>query len=227
VGSLDSPDLGSEAPIILGCHLDGHINGTAMTDCGATSQFIDQDLAPKNGLKLRRKSVPEILTVVDGRTSVAGDLTHEVTIQHLIDQHPENVVLRCGHDTIRLREHSSARWCHRHTSPRNPNSNSIATLANFWSPTTRLETTNVNGEQKTPEDWVEVPTQKFPLISFSVSVIPRLERARVAYIRMTSGSQLHWLEATALLLGIESHLSRGLQNTQTIPIYLIAIHLNQ
>jgi hypothetical protein len=65
-----------------------------MVDCGATSQFIDQDFALKNGLKLRRKAVPEVLTVVDGRTSVAGDLTHEVTIQLLIDQHLENVVFQ-------------------------------------------------------------------------------------------------------------------------------------
>jgi hypothetical protein len=93
-GSLYSPDLGSEAPIILGCLLDGHISGTAMVDCGATSQFIDQDFALKNGLKLCRKAVPEVLTVVDGRTSVAGDLIHEVTIQLLIDQHLENVVFR-------------------------------------------------------------------------------------------------------------------------------------
>jgi hypothetical protein len=93
-GSLQSPDLGSEAPIILGCLLDGHIDGTAMIDCGATSQFIDQDFALKNGLKLRRKAVPEILTVVDGRTSVAGNFTHEVTIQLLIDQHLENVVFQ-------------------------------------------------------------------------------------------------------------------------------------
>jgi hypothetical protein len=93
-GSLQSPDLGSEARIILGCLLDGHIDGTAMVDCGATSQFIDQDFPLKNGLKLRRKAVPEVLTVVDGRTSVAGDLTHEVTIQLLIDQHLENVVFQ-------------------------------------------------------------------------------------------------------------------------------------
>jgi hypothetical protein len=93
-GSLHSPNLGSEAPIILGCLLNGHISGTAMVDCGATSQFIDQDFAPKNGLKLRRKAVPEVLTVVDGRTSVAGDLTHEVTIQLLIDQHLENVIFQ-------------------------------------------------------------------------------------------------------------------------------------
>jgi hypothetical protein len=86
--------LGSEAPIILGCLLDGHIRGTAIVDCGATSQFIDQDFALKNGFKLRRKVVPEVLTVVDGRTSVAGDLTHEVTIQLLIDQHLENVVFQ-------------------------------------------------------------------------------------------------------------------------------------
>jgi hypothetical protein len=65
-----------------------------MVDCGATSQFIDQDFALKNGLKLRRKAVPEVLTVVDGRTSVAGDLIHEVTIQLLIDQHLENVVFQ-------------------------------------------------------------------------------------------------------------------------------------
>jgi hypothetical protein len=93
-GSLHSPDLGSEAPIILGCLLDGHVGGTAMVDCGATSQFIDQDFALKNGIKLHRKAVPEVLTAVDGRTSVAGDLTHEVTIQLLIDQHLENVVFQ-------------------------------------------------------------------------------------------------------------------------------------
>jgi hypothetical protein len=94
-GSLHSPDLWSEAPIILGCLLDGHISGTAIVDCaGATSQFIDQDFALKNGLKLRRKAALEVLTVVDGRTSVAGDLTHEVTIQLLIDQHLENVVFQ-------------------------------------------------------------------------------------------------------------------------------------
>jgi hypothetical protein len=65
-----------------------------MVDCGATSQFIDQDFALKNSLKLRRKAVPEILTVVHGRTSVAGNFTHEVTIQLLIDQHLETVVFQ-------------------------------------------------------------------------------------------------------------------------------------
>jgi hypothetical protein len=65
-----------------------------MVDCGATSQFIDPDFALKNGLKLRQKAIPEVLTIVDGQTSVAGDLTHEVTIQLLIDQHLENVVFQ-------------------------------------------------------------------------------------------------------------------------------------
>jgi hypothetical protein len=65
-----------------------------MVDCGATSQFIDQDFTLKNGFKLRRNAVPEVLTVVDGRTSVAGDLKQEVTIQLLIDQHLENVVFQ-------------------------------------------------------------------------------------------------------------------------------------
>jgi hypothetical protein len=139
-GSLHSPDLGSEAPIILGCLLDGHVGGTAMVDCGATSQFIDQDFALKNGFKLRRKAVPEVLTVVDGRTSVAGDLTHEVTIQLLIDQHLENVVFQVTklgsvplilgktwlrrhnplidwvHNTVNFR----SAWCQAHCLPHRP-----------------------------------------------------------------------------------------------------------
>jgi hypothetical protein len=65
-----------------------------MIDCGATSQFMDKDFALKHGLKLRKKPIPETFTVVDGRTSVAGDLTHEVTVQLLIDQHLENVVFQ-------------------------------------------------------------------------------------------------------------------------------------
>jgi hypothetical protein len=65
-----------------------------MGNCGATSQFIDQDFALQNGLKLCRKAVPEILTVIDGRASMAGDLTHEVTIQLVIDQHLQNVVFQ-------------------------------------------------------------------------------------------------------------------------------------
>jgi hypothetical protein len=77
-----------------GCLVDGQIEGTSMIDCGATSQFMDKDFALKHGLKLRQKPIPETLTVVDGRTSVAGDLTHEVTVQLLIDQHLENVVFQ-------------------------------------------------------------------------------------------------------------------------------------
>jgi hypothetical protein len=65
-----------------------------MIDCGATSQFMHKDFALKHGLKLRKKPIPETLTVIDGRTSVAGDLTHEVTVQLLIDQHLENVVFQ-------------------------------------------------------------------------------------------------------------------------------------
>jgi hypothetical protein len=105
--------LGSEAPIILGCLLDGPVGGTAMVDCSATSQFIDQDFALKNSFKLRRKAVPEVLTVVDGQTSVAGDLTHEVTIQLLIDQHLENVVFqvtKLGSVPLIL----GKTWLHRH-----------------------------------------------------------------------------------------------------------------
>jgi hypothetical protein len=89
-----SPNLGSEAHIILGCLIDGQIEGTSMIDCGATSQFMDKDFALKHGLKLRERPIPETLTVIDGRTLVAEDLTHEVTGQLLIDQHLEYVVFQ-------------------------------------------------------------------------------------------------------------------------------------
>jgi hypothetical protein len=123
-----SPDLGSEAPIILGCLIDGQIESTSMIDCGATSQFMDKDFALKHGLKLRKKPIPETLTVVDGRTSVAGDLTHEVTVQLLIDRHLENVVFqitKLGAVPLIL----GKTWLHRH----NPLIDRVDNTVNFRS----------------------------------------------------------------------------------------------
>lgn len=87
-------DLGGDDPIILSCVVNDSINTVCMLDSGATSQFIDQEWAISQGLVLKKKKHPECLTVVDGRPSVAGDITHEVTIKVLIDQHSENLTCR-------------------------------------------------------------------------------------------------------------------------------------
>jgi hypothetical protein len=92
-GSL-SGDLGSEEPIVLASIIEGHIQTSCMIDCGATSQFIDFSFCRSQGLKLRKKRVPEELKVVDGSLAAAGPLCYEVTLQLLIDQHLETLVFQ-------------------------------------------------------------------------------------------------------------------------------------
>ena len=90
----DNFDLGAEAPLVLNCKVDVIIDATCMVDSGASSQFIDYDFAVSHGLTLIKKQVPESLTVVDGRPSAGGLLTHEVHLQLLIDQHLENLTFQ-------------------------------------------------------------------------------------------------------------------------------------
>ena len=79
---------------MLNCKVNTDTSTTCMIDSGASSQFMDHAFAVDNGFKLVLKSVPETLTVVDGRPSAAGLLTHEVHASLLIDQHLERLVFQ-------------------------------------------------------------------------------------------------------------------------------------
>ena len=52
-----------------------------MVDSGATSLFIDEDFARAYNIPLKLKNKLETLTVVDGRTSSAGDIIYKAEIQ--------------------------------------------------------------------------------------------------------------------------------------------------
>ena len=56
--------------------------------------FIDEDFARANNIPLKLKNKPETLTVVDGRTSSAGDIIYEAEIQLQLDQHIETAIFQ-------------------------------------------------------------------------------------------------------------------------------------
>lgn len=132
-------DLGAESPLTLSCVLSENVSSVVMLDSGASSQFMDHDFAIRCGFKLIPKKRPEPLTLVDGKPSSAGPLTHIVRMPICIDQHRETLVFQVtklgGYPVILgkswLRRHNpSIDWslnivtfhsafCHKHCLPPN------------------------------------------------------------------------------------------------------------
>lgn len=79
---------------------------TAMIDSGATGCFIDKNFAIAHQLPLRRKDIPRILEVIDGREIDSGLVTHETEdICMQCNEHTEKIsldVTKLGHYTIIL-----------------------------------------------------------------------------------------------------------------------------
>jgi hypothetical protein len=64
-----------------------------MIDCGATATgFIDSDFAQAKSLTLVPLRSPKRIRVVDGRTSLAGPVTHYVSLDLSVSQHTEKSV---------------------------------------------------------------------------------------------------------------------------------------
>jgi hypothetical protein len=64
-----------------------------MIDCGATAiGFIDSDFAQAKSLTLVPLHSPKRIRVVDGRTSLAGPVTHYVSLDLSVSEHTEKSV---------------------------------------------------------------------------------------------------------------------------------------
>lgn len=87
-------DLGTKEPIVVLAIVSGKIESSCMIDCGATSQFMDYEFALKKGIPIQRKKIPEVLTLVDGQKSAAGNLIYEATVLITIGLHSETVTFQ-------------------------------------------------------------------------------------------------------------------------------------
>ena len=98
--SLYPLDLGSLEQLVISCVVQSNLAASAMIDCGATSQFMDEEFARKNGFEIRVKRYPERLELADGKETQAGLITHDAVVTLRIDQHEEKLVFqltRLGH----------------------------------------------------------------------------------------------------------------------------------
>jgi hypothetical protein len=88
-----------EEKIILKVTIRGHDNNehytTAMVDCRATENFIDERYAKQNNIPLRRKAIPHRVLVVDGREVASGPVTHDALVDLTINNHYETIRLHC------------------------------------------------------------------------------------------------------------------------------------
>jgi predicted aspartyl protease len=77
--------------IILKVTIRGHDNNeyhtTAMVDCGATENFIDERYAKQNNIPLQRKAIPRRVLAVDGREVANGPVTHDALVDLTINNH--------------------------------------------------------------------------------------------------------------------------------------------
>lgn len=65
-----------------------------MVDSGATSLFVDMEFLRRNNLIPTEKPLPEKLTVVDGRESAGGAITHEIVLDLLLGEHFERALFQ-------------------------------------------------------------------------------------------------------------------------------------
>jgi hypothetical protein len=88
-----------EEKIILKVTIRGHDKNehhtTAMVDCGATENFIDERYAKQNNIPLRRKAIPHRVLAVDGREVANGPVTHDALVDLTINNHYETIRLHC------------------------------------------------------------------------------------------------------------------------------------
>jgi hypothetical protein len=70
-------------------------NTTAMVDCGATENFIDKDYAEQIKIPLDKKKIPRRVLAIDGREIASGPVTHDTSIELIINNHREKIKLHC------------------------------------------------------------------------------------------------------------------------------------
>jgi hypothetical protein len=70
-------------------------NTTAMVDCGATENFIDKDYAEQIKIPLDKKKIPRRVLAVDGREIASGPVTHDTSVELIINNHGEKIKLHC------------------------------------------------------------------------------------------------------------------------------------
>jgi hypothetical protein len=68
---------------------------TAMVDCGAIENFIDERYAKQNNIPLQRKAIPRRVLAVDGREGANGPETHDAVVDLTINNHYETIRLHC------------------------------------------------------------------------------------------------------------------------------------
>jgi hypothetical protein len=68
---------------------------TAMVDCGAIENFIDERYAKQNNIPLQRKAIPHRVLAVDGREGANGPETHDAVVDLTINNHYETIRLHC------------------------------------------------------------------------------------------------------------------------------------
>jgi hypothetical protein len=68
---------------------------TAMVDCGATENFIDKDYAEQMKIPLDKKKIPWRVLAIDGREIASGPVTHDTSIELIINNHRKKIKLHC------------------------------------------------------------------------------------------------------------------------------------
>jgi hypothetical protein len=68
---------------------------TAMVDYGATENLIDKDYAEQIKIPLDKKKIPRRVLAVDGRQIASRPVTHDTSIELIINNHHEKIKLHC------------------------------------------------------------------------------------------------------------------------------------
>lgn len=83
---MNSADLRRNEPMIVPVHSNKDTTGSTMIDSGASTQFIDLDLAVEQNLPPTLKVKLETLIIVKGKEA-ENQLTHTCTLDLTVDQH--------------------------------------------------------------------------------------------------------------------------------------------
>jgi hypothetical protein len=70
-------------------------NMTAMVDYGATKNFIDKDYTEQIKIPLDKKKIPQRVLAIDGREITSRPVTHDTSIELIINNHREKIKLHC------------------------------------------------------------------------------------------------------------------------------------
>jgi hypothetical protein len=66
-----------------------------MVDCRATENFIDKKYVEQMNIPLNKKKIPRRVLTMDGREIASGPVTHDATVELIINNHRETIKLHC------------------------------------------------------------------------------------------------------------------------------------